>query len=97
MKITAKSEQIAKGLRSSFQTTDCKMANHICCGYEVQSDGEPTIKEAETKIVRWIFGCYLAGDSLGKIAAGLEQQGISSPTGKAKWSREAISKLLANG
>ena len=32
----------------------------------------------------------------GKIAAGLEQQGILSPTGKPKWNREAIDKLLAN-
>ncbi|MCI8657145.1 MAG: hypothetical protein HFF72_06875, partial [Oscillospiraceae bacterium] len=33
---------------------------------------------------------YIAGDSLGKIAAGLEQQGIPSPTGRAKWNREAM-------
>ena len=29
-------------------------------------------------------------------AAGLEQQGIPSPTGRAKWNREAIDKLLSN-
>ena len=34
--------------------------------------------------------------SLGKIAAGLEWQGIPSPTGKPKWNREAIDKLLSN-
>lgn len=39
---------------------------------------------------------YLAGDSLGKIAASLEKQGVLSPIGKAKWNREAISKLLSN-
>ena len=44
----------------------------------------------------WIFERYLAGDSLGKIAAGLEQQGILSPTGRPKWNREAIDKLLSN-
>ena len=38
----------------------------------------------------------MAGDSLGKIAAGLERQGIPSPTGKSKWNREAIDKLLSN-
>ena len=47
-------------------------------------------------MVSWIFERYLAGDSLGKIAAGLERQGILSPTGKPKWNREAIDKLLSN-
>lgn len=46
--------------------------------------------------MRWIFERYLAGDSLGKIAAGLEKQGIPSPTGKPRWNREAIDKLLSN-
>ena len=50
----------------------------------------------EAKVVSWIFERYLAGDSLGKIAAGLERQGILSPTGKPKWNREAIDKLLSN-
>ena len=52
--------------------------------------------EAEAKIVRWIFDCYLVGDGLGKIVAGLQKQGIPSPTGKPKWNRESISKLLSN-
>lgn len=39
-------------------------------------------KASRATIVRWIFERYLIGDSLGKIAAGLEAQGIPSPTGK---------------
>ncbi len=35
------------------------------------ANGELIINEAETKVVRWIFERYLAGDSLGKIAVGL--------------------------
>ena len=50
----------------------------------------------KAQVVHWIFEQYLAGDSLGKIAAGLEQQGILSPTGRPKWNREAIDKLLSN-
>ena len=46
--------------------------------------------------MRWIFERYIAGDSLGKIVTGLEKQGISSPTGRLKWNREAIDKLLSN-
>lgn len=96
MKITTKRERITEGLRKSFQSMDCKMANRPCYGYAVDADGELVINEAGANVVRWIFARYLAGDSFGKIAAGLEKQGILSPTGKAKWNREAISKLLSN-
>ena len=51
----------------------------------------------EAQRVCWIFEQYLFGKSLGKIAAGLERQGMPSPTGKSKWNREAIDKLLSNG
>lgn len=50
----------------------------------------------EAATVCWIFERCLSGDSLGKIAAGLEEQGISSPTGKPKRNREALNKLLSN-
>lgn len=91
-----KSTQITEGLRKSFQSTDCKMANRICYGYTTAADGELAINEVEANVVRSIFKRYLGGDSFGKIATALEKQGIQSPTGKAKWNREAISKLLSN-
>ena len=65
-------------------------------GYEVGSNGELAVNPEEAKVVRWMFEQYLAGDSLGKIASGLEQQGIPSPTSRPKWNREAINKLLSN-
>ena len=71
------------------------MAHRKCYGYEVGSNGELAVNP-EAKVVRWIFEQYLAGDSLGKIASGLEQQSIPSPTGRPKWNREAINKLLSN-
>lgn len=90
------SEKIIEGIRKSFQAVDSKMANRVCYGYTAQPDGELAINENEAAVVQWIFDHYLAGDSFGKIAAGLEKQSILSPTGKAKWNREAISKLLSN-
>lgn len=60
MKIITKSEQITEGLRKSFQTAGCKMANRVCYGYDAQSDGELVIQETEAVVVRWIFACYLA-------------------------------------
>lgn len=91
-----KSLQITRGLRKSFQSVDCMMANRSCYGYTTFANGELSINETEAAVVRWIFDCYLAGDSFGKIAIGLEKQNVLSPTGKAKWNREAISKLLSN-
>ena len=91
-----KSEAIKAGLRKGFQDGTSKMAQRKCYGYDVKPNGELIINRDEAATVRWIFERYLSGDSLGKIAAGLERQGIPSPTGKAKWSREALSKLLSN-
>lgn len=91
-----KSEQITDGLRRSFKNSYYKMANRICFGYAIMNDGELCINEAEAKIVRWIFNSYFAGDNFGKIATSLEHMGIVSPSGKMKWNREAISKLLSN-
>jgi len=38
----------------------------------------------EAQVVCWIFEQYLADNSLGKIAAGLEQQGIPLPHWQAQ-------------
>jgi len=50
----------------------------------------------EASTVLFIFHHFMNGDSLGKISDALACKGIASPSGKATWSRETISKLLAN-
>ena len=96
MNIIEKSESIRAGLRKGFQDGTSKMAQRKCYGYDTGPDGGLVINPDEAVVVRWIFERYLIGDSLGKIAAGLEEQGIPSPTGKPKWNREALNKLLSN-
>ena len=96
MNIIQKSESIRAGLRKGFQDGTSKMAQRSCYGYDTGPDGELVINPDEAVVVRWIFERYLNGDSLGRIAAGLEEQGIPSPTGKPKWNREALNKLLSN-
>lgn len=91
-----KSEVIKASLRKGFRDGSSKMTKRRCYGYDVVSDGALVINSEEAKVVVWIFEQYKVGKSLGKIAAGLEQQGILSPTGKPKWNREAIDKLLSN-
>ena len=96
MNVIQKSDAIKAGLRKGFQDGSSKMAHRKCYGYEVGSDGELIVNPEEAKVVSWIFEQYLAGDSLGKIATRLEQQSIPSPTGKPRWNRETIGKLLSN-
>jgi len=48
------------------------------------------------KIVRKIFELRVNGYSLGAIANWLYENKVPSPTGKAHWSRESISKLQRN-
>ena len=96
MNTIEKSESIRAGLRKGFQDGTSKMAQRRCYGYDTDPNGELVINPDEAVVVRWIFERYLNGDSLGKIAAGLEEQGILSPTGKPKWNREALNKLLSN-
>ena len=96
MNVIQKSEAIKVGLRKGFQDGSSKMARRKCYGYKVGLDGELAVNPDEVQVVCWIFERYLAGDSLGEIAAGLEKQGILSPIGKPRWNREAIDKLLSN-
>ena len=91
-----KSEQIRAGLQKNFQSGTSAKASTVCYGYKVTHAGELVINPIEANIVLFIFHSFLNGDSLGKISDALARMGISSPTGRAKWSRETISKLLSN-
>ena len=90
-----KSEQIRAGLQKSFQSGSSAKASTVCYGYRLTLSGELIVYPTETIIVFYIFERFEAGDSLGKISAALADMEIVSPTGKASWSRETISKLLA--
>jgi hypothetical protein len=91
-----KSSRIREALRQGFVDGTSKLADRKCYGYDRAADGSLVINPEESEIVQWVFENYCDGDSLGKIAKDLEKHGIPSPTGKGKWNREAISKLLSN-
>ena len=54
------------------------------------------IDEPDAAIVRKMFKMRAGGRSLGEISSWLYKNRIPSPTGKDRWSRETISKLLRN-
>ena len=93
---TTKSEQIRTGLQKSFQSGSSAKASTVCYGYRLTSSGKLIIYPTEAIIVFYIFERFEVGDSYGKISSALVDMKIVSPTGKAAWSRETISKVLAN-
>ena len=64
-------------------------------GYVLISE-EIVVHEEKANVVHSIFDDYLAGASLGKIVDLLFKRRVVSPTGKAKWTRAAVDKLLTN-
>ena len=96
MNAIEKSKAIRTGLRKGFQDGTSKMALRKCYGYDVGADGKLVVDSDEAAIVHWIFESYLNGYRLGKTATGLEERSIPSPTGKPRWSREGLNKLLSN-
>jgi hypothetical protein len=67
-----------------------------CFGYRTDKNGELQINEDEAAIVRYIFDMYLGGESLIGIIRKLESDGIKTSTGKDKWSKNTLDKLLSN-
>ena len=96
MNVIKRSEAIRSGLQRGFQDGTSKLTRRKCFGYDVGPDGELIVNSYEAAIVRWIFDQYLAGSSLGAIAADLERKDILSPTGRPRWNRETLNKLLSN-
>ena len=91
-----KSEQIAAGMRKAFQDGTSKLAKRICYGYDYDERGDLVVFMPEAMVVLQIFNSYNMGASLGQIADYLAECGIPSPTGKLRWNREALGKLLRN-
>ena len=90
------SRNIKWGIRHGFRNGTSGYAGFTCFGYDNDGTGSLRINESEAQIVRQIFLMRASGQSLGSIADWLYANSILSPTGRERWSRETISKLLRN-
>ena len=90
------SQNIRWGIGKGFQSGKSGCADFTCFGYRRGNDGSLEINEPEADIVRKIFELRASGRSLNEISQWLFNEHIPSPTGKERWSREMISKLLKN-
>lgn len=90
------SRDIRWGIKRGFQNGTSGYAEFVCFGYKRGDGGKLAIDEPDAVVVRKIFRMRAAGHTLGEISNWLYKNGIPSPTGRAHWSRETISKLLRN-
>ena len=90
------SQNIKWGISMGFQNGKSGYADFTCFGYKQNSDGNLEINEPEADIVRKIFELQVLGRSLNEISNWLYDEHIPSPTGRERWSRETISKILKN-
>jgi len=90
------SQNIRWGVKQGFRNGTSGYAEFTCFGYKQGDDGKLAIDEPDAKIVRTIFEMRANGKSLGAISNWLYENKILSPTGRERWSRETISKLLKN-
>lgn len=91
------SRNIKWGIKRGFENGSSGYAEFVCFGYKRGSHGQLVIDEPDAKIVWSMFEMRASGCSLSAISNWLYENATLSPTGKARWSRKTISKLLRNG
>ncbi len=92
----SRSENITWGMRTGAEEGRNKMYNKVCYGYKSDKEGNLVIKEDEKENVRLIFRLYLDGHSVISIIKELKMRRIESPSGKDKWNKRCIEKMLRN-
>ena len=68
----------------------------ICYGLGRDENGIVYVKDEDSKTVKMIFSMAINGNSLQDIQSELFNQGIKSPSGKDKWTRDVIDKTINN-
>lgn len=90
------SRNIKWGIRQGFKRGTSGYADFTCYGFRQDAHGNLCVNDREAEVVREIFEMRAGGFSLERIADWLHENGIPSPRGKDRWSRETIRKILRN-
>ncbi len=75
---------------------ESKIFGKVCYGFRRNNNGIVETIPDKAKVVGMIFLLYLNGNSLEDIQQYLFETQIPSPSGKEKWSRDVLNKLLNN-
>ncbi len=78
---------------SNFES---KMFGKVFYGYRRDNNGLIEIVPEEEKVIKRIFDLYASGSSLEGIQSFLFENGILSPSGREKWTRDVLNKILNN-
>jgi DNA invertase Pin-like site-specific DNA recombinase len=92
----SRSENIRMGLSFRAANGTSGLYKRKLYGYAKTETGELVIDNGQAQVVRDIFRWYLGGDSVLGIIKKLSEAGMPSPTGKEKWSKRSIEKMLEN-
>ncbi|MEA4893502.1 MAG: recombinase family protein [Peptococcaceae bacterium] len=65
-------------------------------GFESANNGMLEVIPKQAAIVQEIYRQYLFGKSLGGIADFLFEENVPSPSGKERWSKSVLDKMLSN-
>ena len=90
------SENVRWGQRKKAADGKYTLPYERFLGYEKGANGEPVVNKEQAEVVRKIYGLYLQGYSVLKIAKTLTAEGIPTPAGKAKWSDQTVHSILTN-
>lgn len=90
------SKNVKLGLQFRYQNGEVQVNHNRFMGYTKDDKGHLVIEPEEAEIVKRIYLEYLQGASLKQIGEGLEEDGILTAAGKAKWRPETIKKILSN-
>lgn len=84
------------GLKRGFESGESKLYARKCYGYNNSEIGELVINKEQASVVRRIYDLYLNRYSVDMIIKELATDDIKTPTGKDKWSKRTIQKILTN-
>ena len=90
------SENVTWGIRKRFSDGKVTVPYKAFLGYEKGEDGNLAVNHEEAKIIRYIFGSSLLGNSPYAIAKELTEKGIPTPRGKEVWRRSTVMNILTN-
>lgn len=90
------SGNIKWGKRKNFKDGKVDYIYNNFLGYREGPDGNPEIDPEEADLVRRIFSHYVQGESVAKIIADFEADGIKTIRGKEKWRDGTVRHILSN-
>lgn len=83
-------------MKKRLEDGSSEIYKRTCYGYISGEKGELRIDPNKAMVVQDIFKWYLEGHSIIGIIKELEQSFTLSPSGKEKWSKHTIEKILRN-